>query len=556
MAEPTAPRILGGRYELDEVLGYGGMAEVYHGRDVRLGRDVAVKVLRSDLSRDPTFQARFRREAQSAASLNHPMIVSVYDTGQDDDDNPPLPYIVMEYVEGPTLRDLLHNEGGRLTPDRALEIVADVCAALEYSHRAGIVHRDIKPGNVMLARDGTVKVMDFGIARAMAASSATVTQTAAVMGTAQYLSPEQAQGDAVDARSDVYSTGCLLYELLTGVPPFTGDSAVALAYQHVREDAPPPSEVDPDLSPDIDAVVLKALAKNPDNRYQDAGEMRADLLRAIAGERVLATPLLREEPEPWRTRAIPVAPADPEPRRSRRPLAVLLGFLLLLGLLTGAGLLARNLLVGKQVVVPTVTGVQVADAQRKLEAAGLQLGAQTKRASPQTVGVVLEQSPAAGKKTSDDTVDVIVSSGPGTVGVPGDLHGKLQADAENELRDLQLVPKVETRTGSSLPAGQVDTVSPAAGTPVPAGSTVTLGVSAAAASVPVQQPTSATSVVPGPAPVPVPVPVVPSASSQAPAPAPVPVPTQAPVTTRPPAPATSAPVRVVPTASASAAPTP
>jgi serine/threonine-protein kinase len=227
--------VVGGRYEVGEVIGHGGMAEVHIGRDVRLGRDVAIKLLRPDLARDPTFQSRFRREAQSAASLNSPSIVAVYDTGEDQLDGVETPYIVMEYVAGRTLRDTLAAEG-RLLPQRALEIAAAICAALEQAHAAGIVHRDIKPANVMITPNGDVKVMDFGIARALTASTATMTQTAAVVGTAYYLSPEQARGEHVDARSDIYSTGCLLYELLTGAPPFTGETAVAVAYQHVRED--------------------------------------------------------------------------------------------------------------------------------------------------------------------------------------------------------------------------------------------------------------------------------------------------------------------------------
>src|SRR4051794_365489 len=286
----TTPRLLGSRYEIGEILGYGGMAEVHRGRDVRLGREVAVKVLRADLARDPSFQARFRREAQAAASLNHPAIVAVYDTGEEDVYGNQ-PYIVMEYVEGRTLRDVLKVEG-RLMPRRAMEIVADVCAALDFSHRNGIIHRDVKPGNVMITRAGAVKVMDFGIARAVADNAATVTQTAAVIGTAQYLSPEQARGETVDARSDVYSTGVLLFELLPGPPPFTGDSPVAVAYQHVRENAPPPSSLNPDVPRELDAIVLKAMAKNPANRYQSAGEMRADLIRAINGRPVEAEPVM------------------------------------------------------------------------------------------------------------------------------------------------------------------------------------------------------------------------------------------------------------------------
>ena len=235
------PRVLGNRYEVGDLLGRGGMAEVHIGRDTRLGRVVAIKLLRVDLARDATFQARFRREAQSAAALNHPAIVAVYDTGEEQvveagGSSVALPYIVMEYVEGRTLRELMHD-GSPLDVDTALEVTARVLSALEYSHRAGIVHRDIKPANVMMTTTGDVKVMDFGIARALADASSTMTQTQAVIGTAQYLSPEQARGETVDARSDLYSAGCLLYEVLTGRPPFVADSPVAVAYQHVRRGA-------------------------------------------------------------------------------------------------------------------------------------------------------------------------------------------------------------------------------------------------------------------------------------------------------------------------------
>ncbi|MER7696374.1 Stk1 family PASTA domain-containing Ser/Thr kinase [Streptomyces sp. NPDC096095] len=282
------PRRLGGRYELGSVLGRGGMAEVYLAHDTRLGRTVAVKTLRADLARDPSFQARFRREAQSAASLNHPAIVAVYDTGEDYVDGVSIPYIVMEYVDGSTLRELLHS-GRRLLPERTLEMTVGILQALEYSHRAQIVHRDIKPANVMLTRTGQVKVMDFGIARAMGDSGMTMTQTAAVIGTAQYLSPEQAKGEQVDARSDLYSTGCLLYELLAVRPPFVGDSPVAVAYQHVREEPQPPSNFDPEITPEMDAIVLKALTKDPDYRYQSADEMRADIEACLDGRPVAAT---------------------------------------------------------------------------------------------------------------------------------------------------------------------------------------------------------------------------------------------------------------------------
>jgi serine/threonine protein kinase len=265
-------RVLGGRYQVGELLGFGGMAEVHRGRDTRLGRDVAIKTLRHDLARDATFQLRFRREAQNAASLNHPAIVAVYDTGEEHaPTGEELPYIVMEFVNGRTLKEILGHEG-RLMPRRALEITADICSALDFSHRHQIIHRDIKPGNVMLTQTGQVKVMDFGIARALASEMSAMTQTSAVIGTAQYLSPEQARGEQVDARSDVYATGCVVFELLTGQPPFVGDNPVSVAYQHVREEPRPPSELNPDVPPAVDAIVLKALAKNPANRYQSAGE--------------------------------------------------------------------------------------------------------------------------------------------------------------------------------------------------------------------------------------------------------------------------------------------
>ncbi|MEO6792508.1 MAG: Stk1 family PASTA domain-containing Ser/Thr kinase [Mycobacterium sp.] len=280
----TTPQRLSDRYEIGEILGYGGMSEVHRALDTRLHRDVAIKVLRADLARDPSFYLRFRREAQNAAALNHPAIVAVYDTGEAETPAGPLPYIVMELVEGVTLRDIVHNDGP-MTPTRAIEVIADACQALNFSHQHGIIHRDVKPANIMIDKHNAVKVMDFGIARALADAGNSVTQTAAVIGTAQYLSPEQARGETVDARSDVYSLGCVLYEVLTGEPPFVGDSPVAVAYQHVREDPVPPSERHPGLPADLDAVVLKALAKNPDNRYQTAAEMRTDLVRVHNGEK-------------------------------------------------------------------------------------------------------------------------------------------------------------------------------------------------------------------------------------------------------------------------------
>ena len=280
-------RVLNGRYELGELIGRGGMADVHRGVDTRLGRTVAIKLLRPDLARDPQFQARFKREAQAVAALNHPSIVAIYDTGDHavpggPEDTVRVPYIVMEFVYGKTLRDLIRAK--EVSIDHAIDFSLGVLSALEYSHRAGIVHRDIKPANVMFCDNSdTIKVMDFGIARAMADSSATMTQTQAVVGTAQYLSPEQARGETVDARSDLYSAACLLYEMLTGRPPFVGDSPVSVAYQHVREIPEPASSLNPEVSAALDSVLAKALQKNRADRFQDAAAFQRALRAARNG---------------------------------------------------------------------------------------------------------------------------------------------------------------------------------------------------------------------------------------------------------------------------------
>jgi serine/threonine-protein kinase len=488
----TTPRVLGSRYEIGETLGYGGMAEVHRGRDVRLGREVAVKVLRADLARDPSFQARFRREAQAAASLNHPAIVAVYDTGEDEAPHGSQPYIVMEYVEGRTLREVLKTEG-RLMPRRAMEIVADVCAALDFSHRNGIVHRDVKPGNVMITRTGAVKVMDFGIARAVADNAATVTQTAAVIGTAQYLSPEQARGETVDARSDVYSTGVLLFELVTGSPPFTGDSPVAVAYQHVRENAPPPSTINPDVPPELDAIVLKAMAKNPANRYQSAADMRADLIRAINGRPVAAEPVMLDDevttvlgggggagtavyggagyggPNGARPGAAP------PPRR--RWGWVALGLVALL-VLAGAAWATSQLLGNEapEVQVPQLIGRTESDARRLLSDAGLQ-GAFSRRPSdPNGKGKVIAQDPATGvTRKQGDTVTVTVGAGPASIQLP-DVSDQTFEDAASRLRALKLVVTRRDVPNSRAEGIVVDS-NPRAGRQVSEGQTVELRVS-------------------------------------------------------------------------------
>lgn len=309
----SSHRVLNGRYELSQLLGRGGMADVYLGRDIRLGRTVAVKLLRADLARDPQFQARFRREAQAVAGLNHPSIVAVYDTGEEavgdvSADGSRVPYIVMEFVEGHTLRDLIR--GKELTIDASIDYTLGILSALEYSHRAGIVHRDIKPANVMVTghSSGTghqVKVMDFGIARAIADASATMTQTQAVIGTAQYLSPEQARGEAVDARSDLYSAACLLYEMLTGRPPFVGESPVSVAYQHVRETAELPSHFNPEVDAAVDSVLVRALQKNRADRFQDAASFRRALRAAKNGVELTPFSAAEAPTDPDATVAVP-----------------------------------------------------------------------------------------------------------------------------------------------------------------------------------------------------------------------------------------------------------
>ncbi len=482
MTAKQAPRVLGGRYELGPSIGSGGMADVYRGTDVRLGRDVAVKVLRAHLARDETFQDRFRREAQAAASLNAPSIVSVFDTGEDAEG---VPYIVMEFIDGRTLREVVAEEG-RLLPQRALEVTAEVCAALDAAHAAGIVHRDIKPGNVMLTRSGEVKVMDFGIARAASDSSSAVTQTAAVIGTAAYLSPEQARGEHVDSRSDLYSTGCLLYELVTGAPPFTGDSPVAVAYQHVREDPEPPSAYDDTLSPAVDAVVLKAMAKNPANRYQSADEMRADLLRAGAGEQVLATPVL-EAPTVLAPAAAATAMAVERDDSRTRAIAYGLFGLLLVGLVVVIALLVKGLLGTDDGLVPApaLIGLSQREAVAELDASGLTVGEITERFSDKPFGTVLEQSPAADiLLRSAGSVSLVLSKGIEMTIVPVEVVGLSRDEAEVLLTERKLkVGDVVTRDGN-VPAGTVLAISPQPGAQVPAGSAVTLTVASGQIQVP------------------------------------------------------------------------
>ncbi|MFE6701637.1 Stk1 family PASTA domain-containing Ser/Thr kinase [Streptomyces sp. NPDC057718] len=505
------PRRLGGRYELGSVLGRGGMAEVYLAHDTRLGRTVAVKTLRADLARDPSFQARFRREAQSAASLNHPAIVAVYDTGEDYVDGVSIPYIVMEYVDGSTLRELLHS-GRRLLPERTLEMTVGILQALEYSHRAQIVHRDIKPANVMLTRTGQVKVMDFGIARAMGDSGMTMTQTAAVIGTAQYLSPEQAKGEQVDARSDLYSTGCLLYELLAVRPPFVGDSPVAVAYQHVREEPQPPSNFDPEITPEMDAIVLKALTKDPDYRYQSADEMRADIEACLDGQPVAATAAMgaagyggydgynADQPtaalrptDPNNAQTSMLPPVNPDDggygyddrqgRRGRQKknntstiLLVVAGILVLIGaILIGRVIFSDN---GgdDQVKAPNLVGSTLKEAETLADRSGVTVNVGSEEpCEEQEKGAICSQNPSPdATMDKDGTVTVVVSTGAPTIEVPNVLE-KSEDGARKVLEDKGFTVNVTTKE-SEKTEGTVIKQDPPGGDQAEDGAEITITV--------------------------------------------------------------------------------
>jgi serine/threonine-protein kinase len=519
------PTLLGGRYEVGDLLGRGGMAEVHRGYDTRLGRDVAIKLLRSDLARDSTFITRFRREAQSAAGLNHASIVAIYDHGEDHVHTESggaqvnVPYIVMEYVPGRTLRDVLTDEG-RLEPTDAIRITEGVLDALGYSHRQGIVHRDIKPANVMIGDDGAVKVMDFGIARALADANATVTATQAVIGTAQYLSPEQAQGQTVDERSDLYSTGCMLYELLTGRPPFLGESPVAIAYQHVGEAPVPPSRFAEEVPEDLDAVVLHSLAKPRDERYQDAGEFRADLVAvrlgrpispaaraaaaamagaALAAGATEALPRAGSDeaatqafapapvPAPVGGGTLPPGPEDEEePRRSPA-----MYVLLTLAVLAALGLLAYGLVSyfggdeTPKVTVPQVVGDPEQTARVKLSQAGLRVEVTREASDSAAKDEVIAQDPNAGTEVAkDSTVTLTVSAGPAAVEVP-DLRGKTLDEARQLLSDIGLAVGKVTKTNSpDVAEDEVISTDPAGGAQAAPGTKVNLEVGSGKVEVP------------------------------------------------------------------------
>lgn len=517
MAEPMAHR-LAGRYEVRSLIGRGGMAEVHLGFDTRLSRVVAIKMLRRDLAQDSIFQARFRREAQSAASLNHPNIVAVYDTGEEIIEDAvgrsiAVPYIVMEYVEGHTVKDLI-SDGTAVPINEAVEIVSGVLSALDYSHANHLVHRDIKPGNIMLTSDGKIKVMDFGIARALTDSQATMTQTNAVVGTAQYLSPEQARGETVDARSDLYSTGVVLFELLTGRPPFKGDSAVAVAYQHVEQIPPTPSSILSDIPDSLDRVVLKALAKNREDRYPSAAAMLSDLQRVSRGLDVAAPPA-----DSWATEVLPtsgmggaqtaattpmsaVAPrgggqamaatstslppvaeradAAEEASKARKRRTVIIASVVAIALLLIAGsvwALTRRAAAPETVAVPTVVGLSQANAKTQIEAAGFVWELNPEKVASDSVeeGSVASTDPAGGTQAEKgSTVRVTISSGPDSVVLPDNLVGMTPEDARKAIEALGLKWELDSSKVASdtVAEGKVAQTNPSPGSKVKAGQTI------------------------------------------------------------------------------------
>ena len=534
----TTPSILAGRYEIGDALGFGGMSEVRRGRDTVLGRDVAVKIMRPELARDESFYQRFRREAQNSASLNHPSIVAIYDQGEEPTADGALPYIVMEIVEGDTLRDIVKMDGA-MDIDRSLGVMADVCGALDFSHKKGIIHRDVKPANIMISRDGAVKVMDFGIARAVSDATSTLTKTSSVLGTAQYLSPEQARGETVDARSDLYSAGCVLYEMVTGEPPFTGESPVAVAYQHVRETPQPPSSVNPQVSRYVDAVIMQAMAKNPENRYASAGEMRSDLLAVLSGGRpsaplVLSDDELDDDQRPdaphgftgagfgsgrsdWSSpsetlteahdlggtpgdgaaaggagvaAASTAAPSSGNRGsgrgESKRPRAVIIALsaLLVLGVIAGVSIWATGdgstgfSRPQQEVSIPEVAQRPVEEVVEELTALGLE-PVQVPQTDPQIpVGHVISSDPIAGKRLAvGSEITLVVSTGKPILSVPN-VMGMSPVDARRALEEagFQVVPDNEARPSTIEDQDKVVDTDPSPGSQVPSDRPVRLTV--------------------------------------------------------------------------------
>ena len=462
-------RILNSRYELEQLIGTGGMADVYRARDNLLGRTVAVKILHPQFAKDPVFIERFRQEAQAAANLNQSNIVNVFDWGIEDSTY----YIVMEYVQGRDLKSII-VQGGPLMPERAVEIAMAICLALDAASARGIVHRDIKPQNIIVTGDGQIKVMDFGIARTAGGSA--MTQTGTIMGTAQYISPEQAQGRVADPRSDLYSLGIVLYEMLTGKVPFNGENPVAIAYKHVREDPLAPSLMNPDISPELEAVVMKALAKNPENRYQSAIEMRSDLERCLEGAPVYATPVLPpEDVARGQTQAYAMQ-GGPPPRRSRTAwLWVLVIAIVLAAVAVGVWAIVINT---GGIKVPNVIGMKRSDAEAQLKKLGLVMSVTKEEVNASVPkDTVSSQSPDPKTKLSKGgVVEVTVSKGPDMAAVPN-LVGLTAAGAQEALTALGLKLGDTQEQFSSQPKGRIAQQNPPAAAQVPKGTSVTIVVS-------------------------------------------------------------------------------
>jgi serine/threonine protein kinase len=490
-------RLLAGRYRVEQHIGRGGMAEVHVGTDTRLGRKVAIKLLKSSLANDPTFRMRFRQEAQAASRMTHPTIVRVFDAGEETvlesgGGEAQLPFIVMEFVDGKLLKDLIKE--GPMSAQEAGHIIRGILTALEYSHRAGVVHRDIKPGNVMVTRSGQIKVMDFGIARAISDSSATVAQTSVILGTAQYFSPEQAKGETVDFRSDLYSTGVVLFEMLTGRAPFRGDSAISVAYQHVSERPDVPSHINPALTEPMDAVVLRALEKDKTRRYQTADEFREDVDAVLAGRaptaRLPTVEIQQElfggaESTPESTvRQLAFDDPGPSSTSSRPPAGwIWAGVITVVAIVLAVALWVVSLATGgfgadDRSVPQDLAGSTQTSAERTLRGLDLRPLVHQEPSSAVDEGVVIRATPKAGTVLAKgDAVSLWISTGTPQATVPT-LTGLAQDAAQQAITQAGLkVGDVTTDQSKDVEAGSVISASQKAGADVDAGTSIDLVVS-------------------------------------------------------------------------------